>query len=112
MEEVLTSACGQRAEFSLTSACGGGGRVSTPADAVLCAEGITAGYGPVPIVQDVSVRADAGQIVAILGPNGAGKSTLLKAIFGYLKPRSGRVLLCGAEVTGLAPEDLVSRGIG
>jgi branched-chain amino acid transport system ATP-binding protein len=89
-----------------------GNKVSTPADVVLCAEGITAGYGPVPIVQDVSVRAGAGQIVAILGPNGAGKSTLLKAIFGYLKPRSGRVLLCGADVTGLAPEDLVSRGIG
>jgi branched-chain amino acid transport system ATP-binding protein len=86
--------------------------VSTPTDAVLCAERITAGYGPVPIIQDVSVRAGAGQIVAILGPNGAGKSTLLKAIFGYLKPRSGRVLLCGANVTGLDPEDLVSRGIG
>jgi ABC-type branched-subunit amino acid transport system ATPase component len=81
-------------------------------DLVLHAEGITAGYGPVPIVHDVSMQASAGQIVAILGPNGAGKSTLLKAIFGYLKPRSGRVLLSGAEVTGLAPETLVSRGIG
>lgn len=80
------------------------------AEAVLSAEGITAGYGPVPIVQGASLRAEAGQIVAILGPNGAGKSTLLKAIFGYLKPRAGRVLLRGLDVTGLAPEALVSRG--
>jgi len=86
--------------------------VSTSPDTVLRADGITAGYGPVPIVQDVSLRAAAGQVVAILGPNGAGKSTLLKAIFGYLKPRAGRVFLRDADVTGLAPEDLVSRGIG
>lgn len=86
--------------------------MSTSPDTVLRADGITAGYGPVPIVQDVSLRAAAGQVVAILGPNGAGKSTLLKAIFGYLKPRAGRVFLRDADVTGLAPEDLVSRGIG
>ena len=86
--------------------------MSSQPDVVLRAEGITAGYGPVPIVQDVSIRAEAGQIVAILGPNGAGKSTLLKTLFGYLKPRSGRLFLRGADVTGLAPEDLVGRGIG
>jgi len=83
-----------------------------PPNGVLRVEGITAGYGPVPIVHEVSVSAEAGQIVAILGPNGAGKSTLLKAIFGYLKPQAGHVFLQGAEVTGLAPEALVSRGIG
>jgi ABC-type branched-subunit amino acid transport system ATPase component len=94
------------------SAAMGNGSVSAPPEAVLRAEGITAGYGPVPIIYDVSVRAEPGQIVSILGPNGAGKSTLLKAIFGYLKPRAGRVLLRGADVTGLAPEVLVSRGIG
>lgn len=86
--------------------------MSTPSVEVLRAEEITAGYGPVPIIQDVSVSAASGQIVAILGPNGAGKSTLLKAIFGYLKPRSGRVVLRGSDVAGLAPEELVSRGIG
>ena len=88
------------------------GRVSTALDAVFRADGITAGYGPVPIVQDVSIRAEAGQIVAILGPNGAGKSTLLKALFGYLKPRSGHLFVSGTDVTGLAPEELVRRGIG
>ena len=86
--------------------------MNTSPDSVLRAEGITAGYGPVPIIHEVSLSAEAGRIVAILGPNGAGKSTLLKAIFGYLKPRAGRVFLRGADVTGLAPEALVSRGIG
>ncbi len=86
--------------------------MSTALDAVFRADRITAGYGPVPIVQDVSIRAEAGQIVAILGPNGAGKSTLLKALFGYLKPRSGHLFVRGADVTGLPPEELVSRGIG
>ncbi|HVC78928.1 MAG TPA: ABC transporter ATP-binding protein [Chloroflexota bacterium] len=86
--------------------------MATRRDGVLRAEGITAGYGPVPIVREASISAEAGQIVAILGPNGAGKSTLLKTIFGYLKPQAGHVFLQGVEVTGLAPEALVSRGIG
>lgn len=86
--------------------------MSVPPDAVLRVDGLTAGYGPVPIVREVSLQVQAGQIVAVLGPNGAGKSTLLKATFGYLKPRGGRVLLRGDDVTGLAPEELVSRGIG
>ena len=86
--------------------------MGTPPDVVLRAQGLTAGYGPVPIIQEVSIQAGAGQVVAILGPNGAGKSTLLKTIFGYLKPRSGQVHLRDADVTGLAPEELVSRGIG
>lgn len=100
-------------EASVPLTTGGQPGERAPArEAVLSAEGITAGYGPVPIVHEASLRAEAGQIVAVLGPNGAGKSTLLKAIFGYLKPRSGRVLLRGADVTGLAPEALVSRGAG
>jgi ABC-type branched-subunit amino acid transport system ATPase component len=86
--------------------------VNTAPNLVLQAEGISAGYTQVPIVHDVSIHANAGQIVTILGPNGAGKSTLLKALFGYLTPRSGRVFLRGVDVTGLAPENLVSQGIG
>jgi branched-chain amino acid transport system ATP-binding protein len=86
--------------------------VTTSTNPILHADRVTAGYGQAPIVHDVSVQVNAGQIVAILGPNGAGKSTLLKAVFGYLKPRTGRVLLHGKDVAGLSPEVLVSRGIG
>jgi ABC-type branched-subunit amino acid transport system ATPase component len=78
----------------------------------LTAEGVTAGYGEVPIVRDISLRVGQGEIVTIIGPNGAGKSTLLKAIFGFLSPWQGRVTLAGDTVTGLPPERLVRRGIG
>jgi ABC-type branched-subunit amino acid transport system ATPase component len=78
----------------------------------LTAEGITAGYGEVPIIRDISLRVGQDEIVTIIGPNGAGKSTLLKAIFGFLSPWHGRVALAGETVTGLPPERLVRRGIG
>ena len=77
----------------------------------LVAEGITSGYGEVPIVQDVSIRVGQDEIVTIIGPNGAGKSTVLKALFGFLPLWQGRVSLAGDDVTGLAPELLVCRGI-
>ena len=80
----------------------------TPA---LVAEGITSGYSDVPIVRDVSISVASDEIVTIIGPNGAGKSTLLKTIFGFLRARTGRVLVDGADVTGLPPERLVGRGL-
>jgi ABC-type branched-subunit amino acid transport system ATPase component len=81
---------------------------ATPA---LVAEGITSGYDEVPIVQDVSIHVGQDEIVTIIGPNGAGKSTVLKALFGFLPVWQGRVSLAGDDVTGLAPELLVCRGI-
>jgi ABC-type branched-subunit amino acid transport system ATPase component len=83
----------------------------TVATAALVAEGITSGYGEVPVVQDVSIHVGHDEIVTIIGPNGAGKSTLLKALFGFLPVWHGHVSLAGDDVTGLAPELLVCRGI-
>lgn len=77
----------------------------------LLAEGITAGYGGVEILHGVSVRVEQGEIVSIIGPNGAGKSTFMKAVFGLLPLRSGRVLLEGREITGLAPDRVVREGM-
>jgi len=77
----------------------------------LVAEGITSGYGEVPVVQDVSIHVGQDEIVTIIGPNGAGKSTVLKALFGFLPLWQGHVSLAGDDVTGLAPELLVCRGI-
>jgi ABC-type branched-subunit amino acid transport system ATPase component len=78
---------------------------------ILVAEGVTSGYGEVPIVEDVSIHIGQHEIVTIIGPNGAGKSTVLKALFGFLPVWQGRVSLAGDDVTGLAPELLVCRGI-
>lgn len=83
---------------------------ATQAPALL-AEGITSGYTEVPIIRNVSVSVAHGEIVTIIGPNGAGKSTLLKTIFGFLRARTGRVVVDGAEVTGMPPERLVRRGL-
>jgi ABC-type branched-subunit amino acid transport system ATPase component len=78
----------------------------------LRAEGITAGYGGVPVIRDVSISVGPGEIVAVIGPNGAGKSTLLKSLVGILKLISGTILLGADDVTGHAPEDLARRGVG
>jgi len=79
--------------------------------ALLVAEHITAGYGRIDILHDVSVAVRPGEIVSIIGPNGAGKSTSFKAIVGFLRPRQGRVVFDGAEITGLRPDLVLRRGL-
>jgi branched-chain amino acid transport system ATP-binding protein len=79
--------------------------------AALEVESLTAGYGGEPVIVDLNMRAHAGKITAVVGPNGAGKSTLLKAIVGIIRVSSGRVRLNGQDVTGVATEKLVRRGI-
>jgi branched-chain amino acid transport system ATP-binding protein len=85
--------------------------VSETVAVALAVTGLSAGYGGPPIVQDIGLRAESNRITAIVGPNGAGKSTLLKALAGVIPCSSGRVLLGGDDVTGLAPEQLVGRGL-
>jgi branched-chain amino acid transport system ATP-binding protein len=68
-------------------------------------------YGNVQALWDVSLRVDAGEIVTIIGANGAGKTTTLRAVAGLLKPRRGTVRLDGDDVTGLAANELVRRGV-
>ena len=77
----------------------------------LSIQGLTAGYGGPPIIEQVSLTAHRGAITAIVGPNGAGKSTLLKAVAGLVRPTEGKVFVEGNEVTGLSAEKLVRRGI-
>jgi branched-chain amino acid transport system ATP-binding protein len=79
---------------------------------ILRAEGITSGYGGVPIIRDVSISVGKGEIVAVIGPNGAGKSTMLKSLVGILKLSGGKILLGADDVTGHPPEDLAKRGVG
>jgi branched-chain amino acid transport system ATP-binding protein len=79
---------------------------------VLSAEGLTAGYGGPPVIEDVSLAVRAGTIAAIVGPNGAGKSTLLKALSGVLKVSRGEVYVRGEKTTNIPPEKLVRRGLG
>ena len=79
---------------------------------ILKAEGITAGYGGVPVIRNVSIAVGPGEVVAVIGPNGAGKSTLLKSLVGILRVINGKVLLGTDDVTNHPPEDLARRGVG
>jgi branched-chain amino acid transport system ATP-binding protein len=67
--------------------------------------GIHASYGAVRVIDDVSVRVDAGETVALLGTNGNGKSTLMKCIMGIVRPSAGSIV---AEIDGIH-HDLVGR---
>jgi branched-chain amino acid transport system ATP-binding protein len=86
--------------------------MADPPEVVLSTDGLTAGYGGPPIIEDISMTVRAGKITAIVGPNGAGKSTLLKALSGVLKVSRGEVYVRGEKTTNLPPEKLVRRGLG
>lgn len=80
--------------------------------ALLEAEAMIGGYGGMDILNGVDLSVGASEIVVIIGANGAGKSTAMKALFGLVGLRGGKVIFEGADVTGLAPNLLVGRGMG
>ena len=65
---------------------------------MLKVEALSAGYGDVPVIRDVSITVEPGQFVSIVGPNGAGKTTLFKTISGILVPKSGRISFEGTDL--------------
>ena len=79
--------------------------------AVLEARRLSASYGGRRILENVSVRVDAAEIVTIIGHNGAGKSTLLKSVFNLIPWRSGEIRLAGRDILGLAPDRILAAGI-
>ena len=68
----------------------------------LAVENLTAGYGAVPVLRQVSFDVPAGGIIAVLGRNGMGKTTLVRAIAGLIRATEGRVLLDGDDVSDYA----------
>jgi branched-chain amino acid transport system ATP-binding protein len=84
----------------------------TAAEPLLACENLVAGYTrDINILRDLSAKAWAGRISCVVGPNGTGKSTLLKALFGFLKPSSGRVALDGEDITGQPPFKMLGAGL-
>ncbi|MCP8939459.1 ABC transporter ATP-binding protein [Alsobacter sp. SYSU M60028] len=73
--------------------------------------GIVAGYGPMDVLQGVSMSIASGEIVAVLGSNGVGKSTLNNVLSGIVKPRAGSVRFMGADITGASPSAIVAAGL-
>ena len=84
---------------------------ATSATPALAVEELVAGYGGVIALDRVSISAGTAAITAVLGANGAGKTTLLRAVSGMIRPRRGRVLLDGTDLTGRNPEQMVRAGI-
>ena len=78
---------------------------------ILALDGVTAGYGGGDILKDVSFTVSEHEIMCIVGPNGAGKSTLLSAISGVLRPRKGAIAFRGESLVGLAPRQVLARGV-
>jgi branched-chain amino acid transport system ATP-binding protein len=79
---------------------------------MLRVEGLDCFYGNVQVLRDFALELRAGEVLCLLGRNGAGKTTLLKAIMGLVRPRSGRVILDGADLAALPAHEVPKRGIG
>jgi branched-chain amino acid transport system ATP-binding protein len=78
---------------------------------MLTLERVTAGYGKVSILHDVSIRVNPGEVVTILGANGGGKTTLLYAIAGLIPVSGGTIQYEGRDITALPAHAVVSCGI-
>jgi branched-chain amino acid transport system ATP-binding protein len=79
---------------------------------MLVVDGIHTYYGESHILQGVSLEVNAGELVALLGRNGAGKTTTMNSIIGFLRPRAGKVLVSGRDVTSKPPYAIAGSGVG
>lgn len=68
-------------------------------------------YGYSHILHDVSLEVNEGEIVVLLGRNGVGKTTTMKTIMGVQPPKSGKVVFCGEDISGLPPYRIARKGI-
>lgn len=78
---------------------------------LLSLDGVQANYGDFQALFGISMVVNPGEIVTLIGANGAGKTTTLRVISGLLKPRNGRIVFNGQEITGLPAHEIVSLGI-
>jgi branched-chain amino acid transport system ATP-binding protein len=78
----------------------------------LIGKNMIGGYGNANILNDCTISVERGEIAVVVGPNGAGKSTAMKAIFGMLNLKEGQVIIDGENVTKLAPQERVLKGMG
>ena len=68
-------------------------------------------YGVIQALKGISFEVEQGDVVALIGANGAGKSSTLRAISGLVKPRGGKILYRGEDITGKNPTEIVSKGV-
>ena len=78
---------------------------------MITVKNLSAGYGFVNVLRDISLDITAGEIVAVRGSNGVGKTTLNNTLSGLIKPKSGEVLFEGKSIVGASPETIVDLGM-
>ncbi|MEM8853006.1 MAG: ABC transporter ATP-binding protein [Pseudomonadota bacterium] len=78
---------------------------------MLKVDSLTAAYGRIEVLHDLSLEVDTGEIVAIVGANGAGKTTLMKVIAGVHPAAAGRIVIDGDDMTGSPPHKRVGAGV-
>ncbi len=79
--------------------------------ALLRLEGVNTYYGPIHILQDLSIEVRAGELVCLLGGNASGKSTTLKTVLGIVRPRTGKVSFAGKDVTSRSTSHRIRAGM-
>ena len=79
--------------------------------ALLEMKGVNTFYGRIPMLMDVSIKINQGEVVCVLGANGAGKTTLLKTILGMVKADSGSIVFDGKDMTNQPTHKIVEAGI-
>ena len=78
---------------------------------ILSIQNLQVNYGGIEAVKGISFDVPEGEIVTLIGANGAGKSSTLRSISGLVKPRSGKILFKGEDITGKNPTEIVSKGV-
>lgn len=85
--------------------------MSAPTQDGLIVEGVYTAYDKADVLEDVSLKAESGNITCLLGSNGSGKSTLIRSILGLTPPSRGRIVFDGTELTGLPTHKVIGAGI-
>ena len=76
---------------------------------MLRVEDINVYYGAIHAIKGISLEVNDGEIVALIGSNGAGKSTTLRTISGLMKPKTGRIMYDGEDITGVPAHKIVGK---
>ena len=78
---------------------------------LLTVDNVSSGYGLTPVLRNMSLHVDTGEVVAVVGANGVGKSTLLRTITGLLHPSDGDISCDGVHITGMPAHTIVGHGL-